>query len=64
MTLIELVITLVVLGVALWLINTYIPMQANIKKILNVVVVIVVILYVLNAFGIVGSAGSFRIGRW
>jgi small-conductance mechanosensitive channel len=62
--LIELVITLVVLGVALWLINTYIPMQANIRKILNVVVVIVVILFVLNAFGIIGSTARFRIGRW
>lgn len=62
MTLIELVVVLVVLGVALWLINTYIPMQANIKKILNVVVVIVVILFVLNAFGILDTSPRFRIG--
>jgi hypothetical protein len=53
---------LVVVGVALWLINTYIPMQANIKKILNVVVVIVVVLFVLNAFGILDSSSRFRIG--
>lgn len=58
----ELVIVLVVIGVVLWLINSYIPMQANIKKILNVVVVIVAVLFVLNAFGIIGS--GFRIGRW
>lgn len=62
MPLFELVITLVVVGVALWLINNYIPMQANIKKILNVVVVIVVILFFLNAFGIIGSSSNFRIG--
>lgn len=62
MPLIELLIILVVVGVVLWLINNYIPMQGNIKKILNVVVVIVVILFVLNAFGILGSSTNFRIG--
>ncbi len=64
MPLIELLIVLVVLGGVLWLINTYIPMQANIKKILNVVVAVVAILFVLNAFGIVGSTSHFRMGRW
>lgn len=64
MSLIELLIVLVVLGVVLWLINTYIPMQAKIKKILNGVVVIVAILFVLNAFGILDSSPRFRIGRW
>lgn len=39
-------------------------MQANIKKILNVVVVIIVVLFLLNAFGILGSASRFRIGSW
>lgn len=62
MSLIQLVITLVVVGVILWAINNYIPMQANIKKILNIVVVIVVILFLLNAFGIIGSGTSIRIG--
>ena len=62
MSLINLLIVLVVLGVVLWLINTYIPMQANIKKLLNVVVVIVAILFVLSAFGILGSASQLRIG--
>jgi len=63
MPLLELLITLVVLGGILWLINTYVPMQANIKNILNVVVVIVTILFVLNSFGILGSTSMFRIGR-
>jgi hypothetical protein len=63
MSLITLVIVLVVVGVVLWLINSYIPMQATIKKILNVVVIIVVILWLLSAFGIIGSLDTIRIGR-
>lgn len=64
MSLIQLVVILVVVGVLLWAINNYIPMQASIKKILNVVVVIAVILFLLNAFGILGSGTSIRIGRF
>ncbi len=63
MSLITLVIVLVVVGVILWLINSYIPMQSTIKKILNVVVIIVVILWLLSAFGIIGSLDTIRIGR-
>jgi len=63
MSLITLIIVLVVVGVVLWLINSYIPMQATIKKILNVVVIIVVILWLLSAFGIIGSLDTIRIGR-
>ncbi|HEY6627133.1 MAG TPA: Thivi_2564 family membrane protein [Ignavibacteriaceae bacterium] len=62
MSLITLVIVLVVVGVVLWLINSYIPMQATIKKILNVVVVIAVILWLLSAFGVIGSLDTIRIG--
>lgn len=62
MSLVSLIITLVVVGVLLWLINTYIPMDAKIKKILNVVVVIIVIIWLLQAFGILGSLGSVRVG--
>jgi len=50
MPLINLVIVLVVVGVVLWVINSYIPMQATIKKILNVVVVIAVIIWLLSVF--------------
>jgi hypothetical protein len=63
MSLISLVIILVVVGVVLWLINSYIPMQSTIKRILNVVVIIVVILWLLSAFGIIGSLDTIRIGR-
>ena len=63
MPLIQLVITLVVVGVILWIINSYIPMQATIKKILNAVVVIAVIFWLLNVFGIIGSLQGIHIGR-
>ncbi len=62
MSLITLVIVLVVVGVVLWLINSYIPMQATIKKILNVVVVVAVVLWLLSAFGVIGSLDTVRIG--
>ncbi|MDZ7622826.1 MAG: Thivi_2564 family membrane protein [Ignavibacteriaceae bacterium] len=63
MSLITIVIVLVVVGVVLWLINSYIPMQATIKTILNVVVVIAVILWLLSAFGVIGSLDTIRIGN-
>jgi hypothetical protein len=62
MPLINLVIILVAVGVVLWLINNYIPMDRKIKSILNVVVVIVVILWLLNIFGVIGSVSGMRIG--
>jgi len=58
MPLINVVLTLVVVGVVLWLINTYIPMQGTIKKILNWVVVIAVIIWLLYGFGIISNGGS------
>ena len=63
MSLITLVIVLVVVGVVLWLINSYIPMQSTIKKILNAVVIIVVVLWLLSAFGIIDNIDTIRIGR-
>ena len=55
MPLLNVVLTLVVVGVILWLINTYIPMQSTVKKILNVVVVVVLILWLLYGFGIING---------
>lgn len=63
MSLITLVIVLVVLGVILWAINAYIPMDATIMKILNGVVVLVAILFVLSAFGVLDSLSGIRVGR-
>ena len=62
MTLIQLVVVLVVLGVLLWAINAYIPMDATIKKIVNVVIILVAVLYLLSAFGILGSMSGLRVG--
>jgi hypothetical protein len=62
MPLITLVITLVVVGLILWLINNYIPMDGTIKKILNVLVVIVVILWLLSVFGLIPPISGIRIG--
>jgi Ca2+/H+ antiporter len=55
-------ISLVIAGVVLWLINTYIPMDSKIKTILNVVVVIIVMVWMLNAFRIFGPQSSMHIG--
>lgn len=63
MPLINLVIILVVVGVILWLVNNYIPMDRKIKRILNVVVVIAVIIWLLSVFGLIGPLSGIRVGR-
>ena len=61
MPLINIVIALIVVGVALWLINNYIPMASGIKTILNIVVVVAVGVWVLQAFGLWGHVTSYRV---
>jgi len=63
MPLINLVIALIVVGVLLWVVNNYIPMDPKIKNILNIVVVIAVVLWLLSAFGVLGPLSSYRVGR-
>jgi hypothetical protein len=63
MPLIQLIIILVIVGVVLWVINSYIPMQSTIKKILNVVVILVVIIWLLSVFGVIGDVSTIRVGR-
>ena len=63
MPLINLVFALIVVGVALWLINRYIPMASSIKTILNVVVVVAVGVWVLQAVGLWGDLTTYRITR-
>ena len=63
MPLIQVVLVLVVVGVVLWVINRYIPMQGTIKNILNVVVVIAVIIWLLSVFGLIGNLSTIRIGK-
>jgi hypothetical protein len=63
MPLIHVVVVLVVVGVILYLINSYIPMAGSIKSILNAVVVIVVVLWLLSVFGLIGELSSIRVGK-
>ena len=62
MPLINVVVVLIVVGVLLWLINNYLPMDGKIKNILNGVVVIAVVIWLLKVFGLLGSLSSFQVG--
>jgi len=62
MPLLQILTFLVVVGVLLWLVNSFIPMQGQIKSILNGVVVIAVVLWLLNIFGLFHSLSHIRIG--
>ena len=62
MSLVDLVVVLIVVGVLLWAVNNYIPMDANIKRILNIVVVIAVVLWLLDAFGVISRARQVHVG--
>lgn len=60
MPIMSVLIALTIVGVALWLINTYLPMDGKIKNILNIVIVIAVVVWLLQAFGVIGSIGNLR----
>jgi predicted membrane protein len=61
MPLVNVVLTLIVVGVLLWLINRFIPMQSTIKSILNIVVIIAVVLWLLYGFGIISHSGNITV---
>jgi len=61
MPLLNLIVPLIVVGMALWLINRYIPMASSIKTILNVVIVVVVVVWVLQAAGLWSQLSTFRL---
>jgi hypothetical protein len=63
MPLMQILIVLVVVGVLLWLVNRFIPMQGTIKSILNAVVVIAVVLWLLNVFGLFQSLSKIHVGK-
>jgi hypothetical protein len=63
MPLIQIVLVLIVVGVLLWLANTYIPMDPKIKQIMNVVVVVAVIFWLLGVFGLWSALSGVRVGR-
>ncbi len=63
MPLIFVVGVLIVVGVLLWLVNTYIPMDGKIKSILNAVVVIAVVIFLLQVFGLIGTLEGIKVGH-
>jgi len=62
MPLLQILLTLIVVGILLWLVNSFIPMAGSIKSILNAVVVIGVVLWLLNVFGLFHSLSRIRVG--
>ena len=63
MPLLQILMVLIVVGVLLWLVNRFIPMQGTIKSILNAVVVIAVVLWLLNVFGLFQSLSGIHVGK-
>ncbi|MGB7591583.1 MAG: Thivi_2564 family membrane protein [Terriglobia bacterium] len=63
MPLVQVLVALIVVGVLLWLVNSFIPMAGSIKSILNAVVVILVVLWLLNVFGVMHSLSRIHVGR-
>jgi hypothetical protein len=63
MPLLTVIVVLIVVGVLLWLVNNYIPMDGKIKSILNAVVVILVVLWLLQIFGLLGAINGIHVGR-
>ena len=61
MSLLNIIIVIIVVGVLLWLVNSYIPMDSKIKNILNAVVVIILVYWLLQAFGILDSLKGARL---
>ncbi len=56
------ILTLVVVGVVLGLVNRYLPMDGRIKSILNAVIVVAVVLWLLNGFGFLTLGSGMRFG--
>jgi hypothetical protein len=63
MSILSIIIVIVVVGLLLWAINNFIPMDGKIRSILNAVVVILLILWLLQVFGVIGSLGHIRVGE-
>ncbi len=61
MTLVNIVVILVVVGLVMWLINTYIPMAGAIKSLLNIVVFVVLLIWILQVFGLIGAIPGLKI---
>lgn len=62
MGLLELIIALVVVGVLMWLINAYVPMEPGIKRLLNIAVIVILVIWLLMQLGFLDSIANIRIG--
>jgi predicted membrane protein len=60
MPLVTVVLTLIIVGMLLWLINTYVPMQSVIKSIINIVVVVAVVLWLMHGYGMITHSGNIQ----
>ncbi|MFZ0246995.1 MAG: Thivi_2564 family membrane protein [Candidatus Binatus sp.] len=60
MTLVQIVVVLVLVGLVMWLINTYIPMAGAIKSLLNIVVFVVILIWILQTFGLIGAIPGLK----
>ena len=63
MPLVTVILVLITVGVLLWLVNRFVPMDSKIKSILNAVVVIFVVLWLLQAFGLLSGLNAIHVGR-
>lgn len=61
MPILNILLVIIIAGVILWLVNSYIPMQRTLKNILNIVVVILVVIWLLNVFGVLGDMRNLRV---
>ena len=63
MPLLNLIVVIVLVGVLLWLVNKFVPMDANVKSILNAVVIIALVLWILALFLPIGNINSIHVGH-
>lgn len=61
MPVLNILLVIIIAGVVLWLVNSYIPMQRTLKNILNIVVVILVVVWLLSVFGVLGNMQHMRV---
>ncbi len=61
MPVLNILLVIIIAGVVLWLVNSYIPMQRTLKNILNIVVVILVVIWLLSVFGVLGDLQNLRV---
>lgn len=62
MSLLSVIVAVVIVGVLLWAINNFIPMDGKVKSILNAIIIIALVIWLLQVFGIIGALGGVRVG--